>query len=83
MKIETKSSNSEIDPAPRNDRITLEEARGRASLTIKEFASLFGCSTITIYRRVEAGKIPNIQIGSRRLIPNSYYMKLIEEGGKM
>jgi len=61
--------------------ITLEEAKKRATITVNEFACLFNCSTITVYRKVETGKIQSIKLGSRRLIPSSYFMKLIEEGG--
>lgn len=63
--------------------ISLEEAKGRATITVNEFACLFNCSAITVYRKVESGQIRSIKLGSRRLIPNSYFMKLIEEGGSV
>jgi len=62
--------------------ITLEEAKKRATITVNEFACLFNCSTITVYRKVEAGKIQTIKLGSRRLIPNSFFMQLLEEHNK-
>ncbi|MDA3957197.1 helix-turn-helix domain-containing protein [Oceanispirochaeta sp.] len=57
--------------------ITKEIALTRATISGPELAELTGLSKITVYRKMESGEIPSIHIGSRRLISNNYYSKLI------
>jgi len=78
----TKVMNETIS-GQKGNPITLEEAEARAALSVREFAQLMGCAPISIYRRIESGSIQTISIGSRKLIPHGFYMKLIEEGGRI
>ncbi|MDY7027146.1 MAG: helix-turn-helix domain-containing protein [Spirochaetota bacterium] len=57
--------------------ITLEEARARASLTVKEFAALAGVSPMTIYRTAQKGKIESVRIGGRVMIPRTVFAPML------
>lgn len=50
-----------------------------AFLSIQETAKALGISRISAYRHVEAGTIPSVRVGSRRLIPASYLATLETE----
>lgn len=46
-----------------------EDSSTRQWLTIREFASLAGISTMTIYRLIEADEFPAVRIGRRLFVP--------------
>jgi excisionase family DNA binding protein len=48
-------------------------------LSIQETAKALGISRISAYRHVEAGTIPSVRVGSRRLVPASYLSTLENE----
>ena len=50
-----------------------------AFLSISELSKALGISRIGAYRHVEAGTIPSVRVGSRRLIPASYLASLETE----
>jgi excisionase family DNA binding protein len=45
-------------------------------LPISEVANILGISCITVYRHAEAGTIPSVKIGSRRLVPAAFLAEL-------
>ena len=45
-------------------------------LSIQETAKSLGISRISAYRYVEAGTIPSVRVGARRLVPVSYLTSL-------
>jgi excisionase family DNA binding protein len=45
-------------------------------LSIPEVADILGISCITAYRHAEAGMIPSVKIGSRRLVPRVFLTNL-------
>ena len=51
----------------------------RLVLSVPEAAELLGLSTPTAYQAVNAGKIPNIRIGRRILIPRAALLKFLSE----
>jgi excisionase family DNA binding protein len=61
----------------KKDEISIEDARKRAALTVDEFASLTGTSTISIYRHTKSDKIPAIRLGGRVMIPRTYFAQFI------
>jgi len=50
-----------------------------AFLSIPEIAKALGISRITAYRHAEAGTIPSVRVGARRLVPASYLQSLEDE----
>ena len=48
-------------------------------LSIRQVAEALSLSEITCYRHVEAGLIPSIKIGGRRLVPAEFLCKLEAE----
>lgn len=46
-------------------------------ISIKEAAQRLGISAISAYRWAEAGKIPSVKLGSRRLIPEAAIESII------
>lgn len=58
-----------------NDRImTIEEASGRATLTVEEAASLLGIGRSAAYAAVKAKEIPSVKVGRRVLIPTHTFL---------
>lgn len=57
--------------------ITAAEAKNRASVSPAKLASLTGLSEISVYRKLKDGTIPSMRIGSRHLIPASFYLPLL------
>ena len=47
--------------------------------SIPEIANALGISRITAYRHVEAGTIPSVRVGARRLVPSSYLQSLEDQ----
>lgn len=49
------------------------------TMTVAEFAATFGVSPASVYRDLDAGRIPEIRIGCRRLIPRAVVDRLIAD----
>ncbi len=52
----------------------------KSLLGIQEFAEAVGVSTFTVRRLIEAGKIRNVSVGTRRLIPATELERIVTEG---
>lgn len=57
------------------------ETTRKAYLSIPETAELLGLATITVYRMAEAGRLPSVKLGSRRMVPAAKLEALLESGG--
>jgi excisionase family DNA binding protein len=64
---------------PIDDESPGEDYR-RLVLSVPEAAKLLGLSTPTTYQAAKTGKIPNIRIGRRILIPRAALLKFLNEG---
>lgn len=50
----------------------------RLTVTISELAATLGLDRSTIWRRVKAGEIPSVRVGSTHLVPRSWLESLLE-----
>jgi excisionase family DNA binding protein len=42
---------------------------GRRALSIKDFCDAYGLCRTTVYELIKDGKLPDVRIGTKRLIP--------------
>jgi len=59
--------------------MTLADLRrlGRGVIAPSEVGPVLACSTRTVYRLMDAGQIPEIRLGRRRLIPLSPFLSML------
>ena len=48
------------------------------SLTVKEAAAVFGCSTTNAYQRVADGSWPTVAVGRRKFVPASFIRRQLD-----
>lgn len=42
---------------------------GRRALSVKDFCDAYGLSRTTVYELIKEGKLPDVRIGAKRIIP--------------
>lgn len=57
-----------------------EAFRGRAALTVAEFAEAMGCSRATVYNLVAAGQLRAVKVRNARRIPIDELRRVASEG---
>lgn len=57
--------------------MNLHDLDGKALLTIEETAELLGVSRWVCYRAAQAGELPTISLGRRRLVPTPALKRLL------
>lgn len=57
--------------------MTLPDPRDKPTLTATEAAEILGVGRSTLYASMNAGEIPFIQLGARRIIPTAALLKLL------
>jgi excisionase family DNA binding protein len=53
----------------------------RATMTVPEFAALFGLSSNTVYKGIKLGQIPAAKFGKRTLIAIAVAQRLLAQAG--
>ena len=56
------------------------DLRGRAALSVAEFARAIGVSTFSVHRRIKSGDLRVVRFGRRVLVLASELERLLEEG---
>lgn len=59
--------------------MTVDDVRGRATISVAECAQLLGVGKDNCYAAVRAGEIPSLRIGRRLVIPVAKLLALIGE----
>lgn len=54
----------------------------RAILTVDEVVKILAISRNSIYRGIQAGEIPHVRIGRRKLIPRVALEQMLERAGE-
>jgi excisionase family DNA binding protein len=52
-----------------HSRMTLEDLKGRATITVEESADVLGIARGTAYEAARTGQLPVLTLGRRRLVP--------------
>ena len=60
------------------DPLTLDELRGRTTLSVPEAGAVLGLSRNTAYQAAERGDIPTIRIGHRLVVPAPRLLAMLE-----
>ena len=60
-------------------RLTLDDIRGRATITVPEAGRVFGLARDSAYRAAERGEIPTLRLGRRLLVPVPKLLRLLGE----
>lgn len=58
--------------------ITIDEARKRGTVTVKEGAEILGISESKYYKGAKLGQLPALRIGRKVLVPVRPLLRLIE-----
>ena len=53
------------------------KASSKAVLSVNEAAEILECDPRTVSRALDAGTIPSIPVGRRRMIPTAPFLKLL------
>ena len=67
----------------RRQRLTLDEVRSRATVTVDEFAELMGIGRTSAWAAVNAGEVPTIRIGRRVLIAVPALLRTLGDDGPL
>jgi predicted DNA-binding transcriptional regulator AlpA len=59
-------------------RQNISPIKGRRALNVNDFCQAFGPSRSATYALIRAGKLPDIKIGGRRVIPIDAAEKLLK-----
>jgi excisionase family DNA binding protein len=62
--------------------VTLDDLRGRATISIEEAGELLGISRGSAYQAARAGQLPTLKLGRRLLVPLRALEKLLDGEGK-
>jgi excisionase family DNA binding protein len=57
--------------------MTIDELRGRATITVEEAAELLGVARGTAYAAARAGQLPTIKLGRRVIVPTARLLALL------
>lgn len=49
--------------------------------SLQQVANMLGVTAVTVARRADAGEVPTITLGRRRLVPRAYVEGLFAEAG--
>jgi excisionase family DNA binding protein len=61
--------------------LTLEDIRGRATITIPQAGEVLGLGRDSAYRAADRGEIPTLKLGRRLLVPVPKLLRLLGELG--
>lgn len=67
----------------RRQRLTLDEVRSRATVTVDEFAELMGIGRTSAWAAVNAGEVPTIRIGRRVLVAVPALLRTLGDDGSL
>ena len=56
---------------------TLDDVRGRATITVPEAGQLLGLSRDAAYRAANAGEIPTLTLGRRKVVPVATLLAMV------
>jgi len=57
--------------------LTLDDLRGRATLSVEEMAAVVGVSRGVAYEAIRTGQIPSLRLGRRVLVPVPALLSLL------
>lgn len=57
--------------------MTLDDVKGRATLTVPEAGELFGLGRAASYEAAKAGQLPTLRLGRRVLVPVPALLRML------